>query len=147
MKKGLPFFLVFGIRQKQFNLPTRKLTKIKHGRYNIYAFLCIPTYLHYVARFVAMQSKPLSTHLYTISLFFGKIPYQNVPNDKHGRHSDTQHQNASAYFHQAILRIATRSIDLAKRFLPFLKKSHQMPNRTQNLRTWCHTLPQCNAFR
>ena len=30
MKKGLPFFLVFGIRQKQFNLPSRKLLKRKN---------------------------------------------------------------------------------------------------------------------
>ena len=29
MKKGLPFFLVFGIRQKQFNHPCRKLFKIE----------------------------------------------------------------------------------------------------------------------
>ena len=30
MKKGVPFFLVFGIRQKQFNLPSRKLLKRKN---------------------------------------------------------------------------------------------------------------------
>jgi len=39
LKKGLPFFLVFGIRQKQFNHPCRKLLKRKNDNY-FWSYVC-----------------------------------------------------------------------------------------------------------